>query len=114
MVKSLKERAQKNEVITIKEVFGSYSIDIMGSCILSVDMDVTNSPSEQLVYHANNLFKISIPFFMLLGFFPFLTPVLNWLGVSFFSKSSFAFFRNIVEKIRQDRKNGSDKVRRQT
>uniref|UniRef100_A0A3B4B7N2 unspecific monooxygenase n=1 Tax=Periophthalmus magnuspinnatus TaxID=409849 RepID=A0A3B4B7N2_9GOBI len=109
MVKSLKERAQRSEVITVKDVFGSYSIDVMGSCILSVDMDVTNNPPEELMRHASNLFNIPIPLFMLIGFFPFIIPVLDWLGVAFFSRSSFAFFKNIVEKIRQDRNNNSRK-----
>lgn len=109
MVKSLQNKAQSSEVITVKEVFGSYGIEVMGSCILSVDMDVTNSPSAELAYHANNLFKISIPLFMFLGCFPFVTPLLRWLGLAFFSRDSYAYFKKIVEKIKQDRSKSSDK-----
>lgn len=103
MVKSLKNKAQSREVISVKEVFGSYSMDVMGSCILSVDMDVTNSPSADLTHHANNLFKISPLLFVFIGCFPFVIPLMKRLGVAFFSKESYAFFKKIVEKIRQDR-----------
>lgn len=109
MVTSLSNKAQNSEVITVKEIFGSYSIDVMGSCILSVDMDVTNSPSAELTHHANNLFKIPPLFFMFIGCFPFVIPLLDWLGMAFFSKDSYAFFKKIVEKIRQDRNKSSDK-----
>lgn len=109
MVKSLKDKAKSKEVITVKEIFGSYSIDVMGSTILSVDMDATNSPSADLTFHANNLFKISPLLFMFIGCFPFVIPLLDWLGVAFFSKQSYAFFKKIVEKIRQDRSSSPDK-----
>ncbi|XP_072319762.1 cytochrome P450 3A56-like [Eucyclogobius newberryi] len=79
---------RQSAVVSVKGVFGSYSMDVMGSCILSVDMDVINTPSEALMQHAN-----------------------DWLGVAFFSRKSFTFFKSIVEKIRRDRNDCADETR---
>uniref|UniRef100_A0A7N6AYB3 unspecific monooxygenase n=1 Tax=Anabas testudineus TaxID=64144 RepID=A0A7N6AYB3_ANATE len=42
-----------------KVFFGPYSLDVMASCALSVDMDSINNPSSPFITHATNLFRFS-------------------------------------------------------
>uniref|UniRef100_A0AAQ5ZFB1 unspecific monooxygenase n=1 Tax=Amphiprion ocellaris TaxID=80972 RepID=A0AAQ5ZFB1_AMPOC len=103
---SLQSKAQNVEVLTVKDIFGAYSMDVMASCAFGVDMDSNTNPSNPLITHASKLFKFPIFLFFLQGFFPFLLPLYELLGVSIFPKSSTDFFKKLVEKIRAER-NGS-------
>ncbi|XP_028259766.1 cytochrome P450 3A30 isoform X2 [Parambassis ranga] len=106
---SLQSKAQNGEVVNIKEFLGPYSIDVMVSCTFSVDMDTINNPSSALITHASKLFKIPTRLFILQGFFPFLLPLLELMDVSFFSKSSTAYFKTIFDKIKAERSDSSKK-----
>lgn len=105
---SLQSKAHNNEVITVKDFFGAYSMDVMASCAFSVDMDTINNPSSPLVTHAQKLFKISIPLFFLQGFFPVFLPLLELLGFSFFPKSTTDYFKTLLEKVRAERSGSSN------
>nr|ABH05130.1 cytochrome P450 3A69 [Micropterus salmoides] len=104
---SLQSKVHDDEVITIKDIFGPYSIDVMASCAFSVDMDTINNPSSPLITHASKLFKFSKSLFLFQGCFPFFLPLLELLGVSFFPKTSTGFFKTVVEKIRAERNKSS-------
>ncbi|KAK9540652.1 hypothetical protein VZT92_003092 [Zoarces viviparus] len=105
---SLQSKAQNNKVITVKDFFGAYSMDVMTSCAFSVDVDSINNPSSPLIIHASKLFRVPISVVLLQGFFPVLLPLLDLLGVSLFSKTSTAFFKTLLEKIRAERNGSSD------
>uniref|UniRef100_A0A4W6CPC9 unspecific monooxygenase n=1 Tax=Lates calcarifer TaxID=8187 RepID=A0A4W6CPC9_LATCA len=106
MTDRLKSQVDNDEVMNVKEFFGLYGIDVMTSCMFGVDMDLINNPSSPLITYALKVFKISIPFFLFQGSFPIFLPLLELLGFSLFPKSSTAFFKMVVEKIRAER-NGS-------
>uniref|UniRef100_A0A3Q2G4D4 unspecific monooxygenase n=1 Tax=Cyprinodon variegatus TaxID=28743 RepID=A0A3Q2G4D4_CYPVA len=74
-------------------IFGPYSMDVMTSCVFSVDLDSINDPSNPFITHATKLFRFSVPLFLFQGCFPVFIPLLNLLGVSLFPKSSTTFFR---------------------
>nr|QQL94722.1 cytochrome P450 3a40 [Lateolabrax maculatus] len=103
----LQSKADNNEVINIKDVFGPYSMDVMASCAFSVDMDTINNPSSALITHGSKLLRFSTSLFIFQGFFPFFLPLLELLGASFFPKASTNFFKTIVEKIRAERNESS-------
>ncbi|KAK1885801.1 Cytochrome P450 3A27 [Dissostichus eleginoides] len=67
---SLQSKACNNEVITVKDFFGAYSMDVMASCAFSVDVDSINNPSHPLIKHASKLFKLNPLLFIFQGFFP--------------------------------------------
>uniref|UniRef100_A0AAQ5YBF7 Cytochrome P450, family 3, subfamily A, polypeptide 65 n=1 Tax=Amphiprion ocellaris TaxID=80972 RepID=A0AAQ5YBF7_AMPOC len=73
---SLQSKAQNVEVLTVKDIFGAYSMDVMASCAFGVDMDSNTNPSNPLITHASKLFKFPIFLFFLQGFFPFLPTIL--------------------------------------
>uniref|UniRef100_A0A8P4G538 unspecific monooxygenase n=1 Tax=Dicentrarchus labrax TaxID=13489 RepID=A0A8P4G538_DICLA len=99
----LQSKVRNGEVVNIKDFFGPYSMDVMVSCAFSVDMDTISNPSCPLITHASKLFRFSLPLFIFQGCFPFFLPLLELLGVSFFRKTSTAFFKTVVEKMRAGR-----------
>uniref|UniRef100_A0A671U231 unspecific monooxygenase n=2 Tax=Sparus aurata TaxID=8175 RepID=A0A671U231_SPAAU len=105
---SLQSKARNNEVITMKDFFGAYTIDVMASCVFSVDMDSTSNPSSPtpFITHLSKLFRFSLLPFMFAAWFPIFLPVLELLGVSLFPRSTTTFFQGFVEKVRAER-NGS-------
>uniref|UniRef100_A0A3Q2QMR1 unspecific monooxygenase n=1 Tax=Fundulus heteroclitus TaxID=8078 RepID=A0A3Q2QMR1_FUNHE len=106
---SLQSKVDNDEVITVKDTFGPYSMDVMVSCVFGVDLDSINKPANPFITHASKLFNFPLPLFFFQGFFPFFLPLLELLGLSFFPKSSTTFFRTVVEKIRAERNESSRK-----
>ncbi|KAL3066707.1 hypothetical protein OYC64_016617 [Pagothenia borchgrevinki] len=104
---SLQSKACNNEVITVKDFFGAYSMDVMASCAFSVDVDSINNPSHPLIKHASKLFKFNPLLFIFQGFFPVLLPLMERLGVSLFPKSSTQFFNTLLGKVREERDRSS-------
>uniref|UniRef100_A0A8C2WIG7 unspecific monooxygenase n=1 Tax=Cyclopterus lumpus TaxID=8103 RepID=A0A8C2WIG7_CYCLU len=93
-----------------KAIFGPYSIDVMASCAFSLDVDSINNPSSPIIDHASKLFRFPVPVLILQGFFPILLPLFERLGVTMFSKTSTDFFKNVLEKIREERSGSSKKI----
>uniref|UniRef100_A0A665U190 unspecific monooxygenase n=1 Tax=Echeneis naucrates TaxID=173247 RepID=A0A665U190_ECHNA len=106
----LQSSLANNDVINVKEFFGPYSMDIMISIGFGGDMDFINNPSCPLLSQASNLFRFSIPLFFFQGCFPVVLPLLELLGVSFFSRTTTGHFKKIVEKFRAERKGSSHQV----
>ncbi|KAJ4944364.1 hypothetical protein JOQ06_012908 [Pogonophryne albipinna] len=104
---SLQSKVCNNEVITVKDFFGAYSMDVMASCAFSVDVDSINNPSHPLIKHASKLFKFNPLLFIFQGFFPVLLPLMERLGVSLFPKSSTQFFNTLLGKVREERDRSS-------
>uniref|UniRef100_A0A671U5U3 Cytochrome P450, family 3, subfamily A, polypeptide 65 n=1 Tax=Sparus aurata TaxID=8175 RepID=A0A671U5U3_SPAAU len=107
----LHSKAHNKEVITMKDFFGAYSIDVMASCAFSVDMDSTSNPSSPLITNASKLFRFPILLYIFQACFPIFLPVLELLGFSFFSRSATTFFKGLVEKVRAERNGSSHQVR---
>uniref|UniRef100_A0A8C2WIE3 unspecific monooxygenase n=1 Tax=Cyclopterus lumpus TaxID=8103 RepID=A0A8C2WIE3_CYCLU len=105
---SMRSKAHNNEVIAVKDIFGPYSIDVMASCAFSLDVDSINNPSSPIIDHASKLFRFPVPVLILQGFFPILLPLFERLGVTMFSKTSTDFFKNVLEKIREERSGSSN------
>ncbi|XP_040043618.2 cytochrome P450 3A27 isoform X1 [Gasterosteus aculeatus] len=106
---SLQSKAQNNEVVTIKDYFGAYSVDVMASCGFSVDMDSINNHSSPIIFHASRFFKFPQFVLILQGIFPVLIPLFELLGISFFSSTSTAFFKTILAKIKAEREGSTHK-----
>uniref|UniRef100_A0A667WPY8 unspecific monooxygenase n=1 Tax=Myripristis murdjan TaxID=586833 RepID=A0A667WPY8_9TELE len=99
---SLRPKAHNEEVINVKDFLGAYSLDAMASCAYSIDTDTIKDPSHPFINHAKKLLRISIPLFLIQGFFPFLLPLLEISGFSLFPKSCVAYFKSVLEKVRMD------------
>uniref|UniRef100_A0A669BV39 unspecific monooxygenase n=1 Tax=Oreochromis niloticus TaxID=8128 RepID=A0A669BV39_ORENI len=104
---SLQSKAHNDEVIIVKDFFGPYSIDVMASCIFSVDFDSIKNPSNPFITHANQMFKFPLLLYIFQACFPIFLPLLERLGVSLFPKSSTAFLKSVAEKVKAERNNVS-------
>ncbi|XP_042370548.1 cytochrome P450 3A30-like, partial [Plectropomus leopardus] len=105
----MQSKAHNREVITVKDFFGAYSIDVIASSAFSVDMDSINNPSSPMITHASKLFRLSLPLFFFQGFFPIFLPLLELLGFSLFPKDSTNYFKKFLDKVRAERNESSHK-----
>ncbi|CAN9510185.1 unnamed protein product [Ophioblennius macclurei] len=104
---NLKSKAHNKDVVTIRDLVGAYSMDVMTSCAFGVVTDAFKNPSSPFILHAKQLFKFPLGTYILTAWFPFILPVLKLLGVSFYSKSSVAFFKLFVDRVRAEREDDS-------
>ncbi|KAJ8251124.1 hypothetical protein GJAV_G00217540 [Gymnothorax javanicus] len=105
LVKSLEKKIISDEVVDMKDFFGSYSMDVVSSTAFSVDIDSLNNPDDPFVANVKKLAKFDIlnPFLLLVVLFPFLTPLMEQMGVSLFPASAMNFFLDSLQKIKADR-----------
>uniref|UniRef100_A0A8C9ZWI0 Cytochrome P450 3A n=2 Tax=Sander lucioperca TaxID=283035 RepID=A0A8C9ZWI0_SANLU len=113
LIKSLHIKVEADEVIEVKEVFGPYSMDVVTSTAFSVDVDSINHPSDPFVANIKRMVKFNLlnPLLVLVVLFPFLAPILDRMGVSFFPAEVLNFFFNFLKTIKSDRTKNEHKNR---
>ncbi|XP_006997397.3 cytochrome P450 3A31 [Peromyscus maniculatus bairdii] len=113
LVKYLRREAEKGKPITMKEVFGAYSMDVITSTSFGVNVDSLNNPKDPFVEKARKLIRLDFfdPLFMSVVLFPFLTPIYEMLNVSLFPKDSIAFFKKFVDRMKENRLDSKQKHR---
>ncbi|XP_064171797.1 cytochrome P450 3A27-like isoform X2 [Anguilla rostrata] len=113
LIKSLQKKVNHDESVEVKDFFGSYSMDVVTSTAFSVDIDSLNNPGDPFVAHIKKMVKFDLlnPFLLLVVLFPFLTPLMEKLGVSLFPTSSADFFLDSLRKIKADREKNVHKSR---
>ncbi|KAJ8344911.1 hypothetical protein SKAU_G00291040 [Synaphobranchus kaupii] len=91
------------EPVQIKDMFGPYSMDVITSTSFSVDIDSINNPSDPFVTQMKKLLAFSFmnPLFLIMVFFPFMTPVLEKLGFTLFPKGAVDFFYSTIRKVKE-------------
>ncbi|KAM7331605.1 hypothetical protein ACRRTK_008313 [Alexandromys fortis] len=111
LVKYLRREAEKGKPLDMKEVFGAYSMDVITSTAFGVNVDSLNKPKDPFVEKTKNFIRFDFfdPLFMSVVLFPFLTPMYERLNVSVFPKDSIAFFKNFVERTKENRLNSKQK-----
>uniref|UniRef100_A0A8C0WCR7 unspecific monooxygenase n=1 Tax=Castor canadensis TaxID=51338 RepID=A0A8C0WCR7_CASCN len=89
LVKNLKMKAEKDNTVTMKDIFGAYSMDVITGTSFGV----------------NIAFSPWFPFFFLSPtvMLPFLIPVYEALNISMFPKHVTNFFKSSVERMKKDR-----------
>uniref|UniRef100_A0A8C4Z8R7 Cytochrome P450 3A n=1 Tax=Gadus morhua TaxID=8049 RepID=A0A8C4Z8R7_GADMO len=112
LVRSITKRVDNNEdVLELKEFFGPYSMDVVTSTSLSVDIDSLNNPSDPFVTHIKKMLKFDLfqPIFLLIAFFPFLGPIFEKLEFSFIPTYVTDFFYASLKKIKANREASQNK-----
>uniref|UniRef100_A0A8C9RCL9 Cytochrome P450 3A n=1 Tax=Scleropages formosus TaxID=113540 RepID=A0A8C9RCL9_SCLFO len=106
LVKSMQRKAERDEAVEMKESFGAYSMDVVTSTALSVDIDSLNNPKDPFVTNIKKMFKLDFfnPLFLIVAFFPFMAPLLEKLNFSLFPSSVTDFFYASLRKIKAERK----------
>jgi len=105
MIKDLHRKAEAGEAITVKDVFGPYSMDTVTSTAFSVDIDSINNPSDPFVSNIKKMVTFSFmnPLLLLVVLFPFLGTLFDKLGLAFFPAEVARFFYTFLAKIKAER-----------
>ncbi|XP_076996612.1 cytochrome P450 3A12-like isoform X2 [Tamandua tetradactyla] len=105
LVKNLRKEAEKGKPVTLKDVFGAYSMDVITSTSFGVNIDSLNNPQDPFVQNVKKLLKFNFldPLIFLVSLFPFLTPFFEAINVSLFPKDATDFFKNSVKKMKESR-----------
>ncbi|XP_010208743.2 cytochrome P450 3A9 [Colius striatus] len=113
LVKNVQKQVGKDNTLSVKELFGSYSMDVVTSTSFGVNIDSMNNPKDPFVREMQKLVKFDFfdPVFILSFTFPFLIPLMAKMNISFFPSDAVDFFMRSLSKIKQDREKETHKGR---
>ncbi|XP_035577947.1 cytochrome P450 3A12-like [Zalophus californianus] len=113
LVRNLRKETEKSKSITLKDIFGAYSMDVITSTSFGVNIDSLNNPQDPFVENIKNFLKFDFldPFFFSVLLFPFLTPVFEKLNISLFPKTVTDFFMKSVKRMKESRLKDKQKHR---
>uniref|UniRef100_A0A2K6LWI5 Cytochrome P450 3A n=1 Tax=Rhinopithecus bieti TaxID=61621 RepID=A0A2K6LWI5_RHIBE len=88
LVRNLRRETETGKPVTLKDVFGAYSMDVITSTSFGVNIDSLNNPQDPFVENTKKLLRFDFldPFFLSITIFPFLTPILEVLNISVFQE----------------------------
>ncbi|KAM5329864.1 cytochrome P450 3A12 [Glossophaga mutica] len=113
LVRNLRKEAEKGKPISLKDIFGAYSMDVITSTSFGVNIDSLNNPQDPFVENTRKLlrFRFFDPFILSILLFPFLTPVFEILNIYLFPKSITDFFIKTVKRMKESRLQDKQKHR---
>ncbi|NXM05046.1 CP3A9 protein, partial [Tyrannus savana] len=113
LVKNIENQLKKDNSLSVKDIFGSYSMDVVTSTSFGVNIDSMNNPKDPFVGEMKKLVKFDFfdPIFILSFVFPFTTPLLAKMNFSFFPADAVDFFMRSIAKIKKDREKEAHKGR---
>ncbi|XP_067859000.1 cytochrome P450 3A30-like [Heptranchias perlo] len=105
LVKHAEKKAKMNKPIDLKDIFGSYSMDVVTSTAFSVDIDSLNNPSDPFVNNIKKLVTFSFfnPILIFSLLFPVFIPLLAKFDVSFLPSDMSDFFMRAVKGLKEKR-----------
>ncbi|XP_040829774.1 cytochrome P450 3A6-like isoform X3 [Ochotona curzoniae] len=105
LVKNLSQEAEKGKPVDLKEIFGSYSLDVITATSFGVDIDSLRNPQDPFVRNVKTLLKLNVfdPVLFSIILFPFLIPVYEALNITVFKNDAVNYLKTSVEKIKEDR-----------
>ncbi|XP_043848125.1 cytochrome P450 3A24-like [Dromiciops gliroides] len=113
LVKNMHKEAEKSKLVSLKDIFGAYSMDVITSTSFGVSIDSLSNQNDPFVRESKKLMRFSIldPFLLTIMLFPFLVPLFKKLDLSIFPKESINFLAKAVKKIQEERKKNTQKNR---
>ncbi|XP_001362807.1 cytochrome P450 3A4-like isoform X1 [Monodelphis domestica] len=113
LVKNMKKEAEKSKPVTMKEIFGAYSMDIIISTSFGIHVDSLNNPNDPFVREIRKLIRFSFldPLILSITIFPFLIPLFKKLDITVFSKDATDFLGKSILRIKEERKKSTEKHR---
>ncbi|XP_046945330.1 cytochrome P450 3A12 isoform X1 [Lynx rufus] len=113
LVRNLRKEAEKGNPVTLKDIFGAYSMDVITGTSFGVNIDSLNNPQDPFVENTKNLFKFSFldPLFFSILLFPFLTPIFELLNIWMFPKKVIDFFTKSIKRMKESRLKDKQKHR---
>ncbi|XP_037669450.1 LOW QUALITY PROTEIN: cytochrome P450 3A8-like [Choloepus didactylus] len=113
LVKNLRREAERGKPVTLKDVFGAYSLDVITSTSFGVNMDSLSNPQDPFVQKVKKLVKFDFldPLLFSVTLFPFLNPLFEAINISLFSKDATDFLTHSVKKMKESRLKDNQKHR---
>ncbi|KFO91421.1 Cytochrome P450 3A29, partial [Buceros rhinoceros silvestris] len=110
LVKIVEKKVANDEFVTVKDIFGAYSMDVVTSTSFSVNIDSMSNPSDPFVTNIKKFLKFSFlsPLFIFLVLFPFFTPLLEKMNVTLLPSEVMDFFASVFIKMKKEREKHSD------
>ncbi|KAM4820708.1 cytochrome P450 3A5-like [Thomomys bottae] len=104
LVKNLRQKAEKDKRVTMKDIFGAYSMDVIIGTSFGVSIDSLNNPHNPFVRKVKAISQLDFfhPFALAIMLFPFLTPIFEALNISRFPKEEIAFFMKSINRIKEN------------
>ncbi|NWS25017.1 CP3A9 protein, partial [Polioptila caerulea] len=113
LVKNVQKQVKEDSSISVKDIFGSYSMDVVTSTSFGVNIDSMSNPKDPFVREMKKLVKFD--FFNLVFIvsfaFPFLIPIMAKMNVNIFPSDAVDFFMRSLAKIKQEREKETHKGR---
>ncbi|XP_045397327.1 cytochrome P450 3A4-like [Lemur catta] len=113
MVRNLRQEAEVGKTVTLKDIFGAYSMDVITATSFGVNIDSLNNPQHPFVEKSRELLRIDLldPLLVSISIFPFLTPIFEALNISIFPNHVTNFFKNSVKRMKESRLQDKQKHR---
>uniref|UniRef100_A0A8C6XFV1 unspecific monooxygenase n=1 Tax=Naja naja TaxID=35670 RepID=A0A8C6XFV1_NAJNA len=107
----LQKKADRDELVDVKEILGAYSMDVITSTSFGINTDSINNPKDPFVQQVKKLMTSSLlsPLFILSYVAPWLKPLLEKMNLSIFSNESMEFFARSITKLKEKRAQGAEK-----
>ncbi|KAF1397777.1 Cytochrome P450 3A29, partial [Spheniscus humboldti] len=109
LVKNIEKKVANDEFVTMKDIFGAYSMDVVASTSFSVNIDSMSNPNDPFVTNIKEFLNFSFlnPVFVFSVLFPFVIPVLGKMNVTLLSSKAIDFFKGVFIKMKKEREKGS-------
>jgi len=106
LVDNLLKMAANGKAIDMKDRCGQFTMDVIARTSFGIEIDTMKNPNSPFVFHAKRLFENGLTrlAFVVFIFLPFLRPVLRKLHLSLLDETSLQFFKNVVVKAINERK----------
>ncbi|ERE74818.1 cytochrome P450 3A13-like protein, partial [Cricetulus griseus] len=138
LVRNVRHGAENGDPITMKDIFGAYSMDVITGTSFGVNVDSLNNPQNPFVQKVKKLLKFNFldPFFLSVitidiqgvdppelasvkentynckaVLFPFLIPLFDELKMTVFPNDVINFFKTSVEQMKEKRMQDKKKQR---
>ncbi|XP_008538325.1 cytochrome P450 3A12 isoform X2 [Equus przewalskii] len=113
LVRNLRKETEKGKPVTLKNIFGAYSMDVITSTSFGVNIDSLNNPQDPFVENTKKLLRFNFldPFFLSITLFPFLKAVFEVIHIYMFPKRVTDFFTKSVKRMKESRLKDKQKHR---
>ncbi|XP_069889709.1 cytochrome P450 3A5-like isoform X1 [Dipodomys merriami] len=104
LVKNLRREAEKGKPVTMKDIFGAYSMDTIVGTSFGVSIDSLNNPHNPFVRKVKIISQLNFfhPFAIAITLFPFLTPIFEALNITRFPKEEIDFFMKSINRMKEN------------
>ncbi|XP_069066072.1 cytochrome P450 3A21-like isoform X2 [Pleurodeles waltl] len=109
LVKNVQKKTEHDEPLDMKQLFGSYSTDVVISTSFGVNVDSMNNPNDPFVTIARKMFNFRFinPLLTIIVLFPFLTPILKKLNDWLSPNDLVQFFTRAIKSLKEKRQKGN-------